>query len=336
MNEPKVALHIIVKDGEKYIEDCLKHINHQSYKNFVVRVFDNNSKDNTVKIVKKVMPESEIILFDKNYFVGGAFNRSLAYSEEEFVVMVCVDVMIEESFIERAVDSINQDSSIGVLQAKVLYYNERDKEKTKIIDTTGMDIYRSRRIINRGHGELDEGQYKTGEVFCYEGAIPFFRREALESSKIKVGNTYEYLDEDFVWYADEVDLGWRMRLMGWKCFYDESVLAWHDRSTTHKLSGSRREFIKQRREIPSSKRMLDFRNQRLAIIKNDDFKTISLHTRYIIYRELSLFVYFLIFERTSLVGYIDLFKMLPLMLKKREIIQKKRIVSEKEIRNWFL
>lgn len=132
MNKSKVALHIIVKDGEKYIEDCLEHIKKQSYTNFVVRVFDNNSKDKTVEIVKKVMPESDIILFEKNHFVGGAFNRSLAYSEEEFVIMVCVDVMIDEKFIENGLSAISKDNSIGVLQAKVLYYNERDKEKSTL------------------------------------------------------------------------------------------------------------------------------------------------------------------------------------------------------------
>ena len=150
MESQKVALHLIVKDGEKYIKDCLSHIKEQTYTDIVVRVFDNCSKDKTVSIAKKETPEAEVIQFDKNYFVGGAFNRSLSYSSEEFVIMVCVDVMMDKQFVENAIKVMKQDKNIGVLQAKVLYYNEREKEKTNIIDTTGIDIYKSPQDYQQG------------------------------------------------------------------------------------------------------------------------------------------------------------------------------------------
>lgn len=330
--KPEVSIHLIVKDGEKYIEGCLNAVKDQTYPNLVMRIFDNNSTDSTVQKAKKVFPNCEIVQFDKNYFVGGAFNRSLQYSTSPFIVMLCVDVVLDKMFIEQAVHTIQQDKHIGVIQAKVLWYDKQNERKTDVIDTTGMQIFKSRRVINRGHGEKDTQQYNTAqEIFCYEGAVPFFRRQALESVKMK----NEYLDEDFVWYADEVDLGWRMRLAGWKMWYDPKVLAWHDRSTTHTLSKSFKSFIQQRKSIDKNKRMLDIRNQRLAFIKNDLLLSVFLHLPWILKREMMLFVYVLLFEQSSLKAYTGIIHTAPKMLKKRRHILRNKKIHHTHIHKWF-
>lgn len=337
--KPEVSIHLIVRNGQRYLRECLEHVAAQTYPNIKVRVFDNASDDGTPELAAHIAPDAEIIRFDKNYIVGGGFNRSLAYSDSPYVVLLCVDVMIDPLFIERSVAAMEADAKRGVLQAKVLWYDGEQGRKTDTIDTTGMQIFRSRRVINRGHGQRDEGQYDgAGEVFSYEGAVPFFRRAALEDVKMerRAEGRSEYLDEDFVWYADELDFGWRMRLLGWSCWYDPSVRAWHDRSTTHRLSGGIKDFIIQRREIPANKRMLDLRNQRLAFLKNDFFVTMAMHSPWIIKRELFLFAYILIFERTSLIAYWQLLRMAPRMLGKRKSIMQRRMVNEREMRAWFL
>ena len=43
--KPEVSIHLIVKDGEKYIEGCLNAVKDQTYPNLVMRIFDNNSTD---------------------------------------------------------------------------------------------------------------------------------------------------------------------------------------------------------------------------------------------------------------------------------------------------
>ena len=329
---PEVSIHLIVKDGEKYIEGCLNAVKNQTYPHIVMRIFDNNSTDSTVSKARNIFPESEIIQFDKNHFVGGAFNRSLQYSASPFVVMLCVDVVLDAHFIENAVRAIQKDTHIGVVQAKVFWYDKQNERKTDIIDTTGMQIFKSRRIINRGHGEQDVGQYNTAqEIFCYEGAVPFFRRQTLED--IKMGK--EYLDEDFVWYADEVDVGWRMRLLGWNIWYDPTVLAWHDRSTTHTLSKGFKSFIQQRKHIDPHKRMLDLRNQRLAFVKNDLFLSALFHLPWLVKREAMLLAYVLVFEQSSLKAYTGIIRMIPPMLKKRKHIQRNKKITHRHINKWF-
>ena len=95
------------------------------------------------------------------------------------------------------------------------------------------------------------------------------------------------------------------------------------------------DFIKQRRTIPKEKRMLDLRNQRLTFIKNEDLATLLKHIGYIAKREIPFFIYTLIFEQQSLKGYLDVIKMMPLMIEKRKEINKQSKVQRKQISKWF-
>ncbi|MEX0877474.1 MAG: glycosyltransferase family 2 protein [Candidatus Spechtbacterales bacterium] len=351
MESPEVSVHLIVYNGEKYIKQCLEAVKAQTYENIKFRVFNNASTDKTINIIKEVSPETEIINFEKNYVLGGGFNRSLYFSDSPYVVGLSVDILMAPDFIESAVRTMEDKKDAGVLQAKILHWNYEENKKTDVIDTTGMQIFRSRRIINRGHGEEDKGQYdKQEEIFLYEGAVPFFRRNALEDVKIvKFGRSnapyadkgdsekypYEYLDEDFVWYADEVDLGWRLQLAGWKTFYDPAVIAWHDRQTTKKLAAGYRDFIEQRKLVPAFKRKLDLQNQRLTFIKNDFWVNILLDAPFFLKRELFLFIYVLFWERSSLSAYLGIIRLMPKMLRKRRIIMRNKKVDRKYIAKWF-
>ncbi|MEX2145343.1 MAG: glycosyltransferase family 2 protein [Candidatus Spechtbacterales bacterium] len=351
MSNPEVSVHLIVHNGEKYIGKCLEALKAQTYPNIKFRVFDNASTDATLSIAKNIFADIEIIKFDKNYILGGGFNRSLYYTDSVYVVGLSVDIIMAPDFIERACGAMEKNKKMGVLQAKILRWDFENNKKTKIIDTTGMQIFKSRRIINRGHGEKDRGQYdKAEEIFCYEGAVPFFRAKALGEAKMekfkpfyahysdpadRARYPYEYLDEDFIWYADEVDLGWRMRLLGWGSWYEPGALAWHDRQTTHKLSGSYKNFIKHRKTVPGFKRKLDFQNQRLAFIKNDFWVNMLLDIPWFLKRELFLFAYMLVWERESLGAYLNIIKMFGKMIAKRRVIMEKRVVSASNMRKWF-
>jgi len=281
---------------------------------FLLIFVNNASTDNTIAILREVWPSAELINFDKNHSLGGGFNRSLYYSDSPYVVGLCVDVAMASDFIERAVDVVERYKKIGVLQAKIYRYDWEKNENTNIIDTTGIQIFRSRRITNRGHGEQDTGQYNVaGGIFCYEGAVPLFRREALDDASV---------------LKDKKD-------DRWENWYEPSVIAYHDRQTTHKLSHSYRDFIRLRRTVPAFKRRLDFENQRLAFIKNDFGVSILMNLPWFLKRELFLFVYFLIWERSTVPAYWHIIKKTPLMLHKRKKIMKRRKISKGELRRWF-
>lgn len=331
MNNPLVSINLVVLNGEKYIKNCLNSVLNQNYENIEVIIFDNGSTDKTKEIVKKEFPRFRLIENNKNYYVGSAWNRCIKITNAKYVMGLCVDVIMDKNFIKNAVNIMESHPNAGVLQAKI--YRLIEEKPSNIIDTAGFKIFKSRRIINRGHGEIDSGQFDNfEEIFSYEGAAPFWRRQALEESAI----FDQYHDEDFTWYADDVDLGWRLRLFGWKSYFAPNVIAYHVRSTTKRLSDGYLDFIKMRKTLPAKKKMLDWRNLHLTFIKNDF--TISAFKDFFPYfkREIMLFIYIIFFEPYTLFAIPQILIMLPKTIKKRCYIMKNKKATRQEMEKWFV
>lgn len=332
MIKPLVTINLVVLNGEKYIRHCLNAVKNQTYENIEVNILDNNSSDKTKKIIKSRFSQYNLIEKNENLGLGGGMEELVKHTNGKYKVALCVDVLLNPDFIEKAVETMEEKPKVGALQAKIIRYSiENDKVvKTKFIDTCGFKIFKSRRLINIGHGQKDKGQYeRAGEIFSFEGAVPVFRMQAIKDATMENSELY---DHDFFWYADDIDLGWRMRLMGWSSYYDPKVLAFHDRQTTKKLRKGMMDFIKIRKSIPILKRRLDWRNTTFALIKNDRLGKDRLS---FLKRQVMLMGYFLFFEPSVILETFNVLKLMPKMLEKRKEIQLKSAVNKDEISKWF-
>ncbi|MBI2063019.1 MAG: glycosyltransferase family 2 protein [Candidatus Yanofskybacteria bacterium] len=354
-----VSINIVVHNGEKYIRRCLDSILEQSYSHEFIElnILDNNSTDSTREILKSgrwtvdggQSPKFSLVESRENLGMWPGQEKLLEQSHGKYIIALSVDVILDKDFIKNAVEVMERDYQIGALQAKVYKY-ELDHnpihghrktingscDDTEIIDTCGFKIFKSRRIVNIGHGETDSGQYnQKREIFAVEGAVPIFRRQALEDCRLESQNN-QIIDRDYFWYGDDLDLAWRMRLFGWKQVYAPSVIAWHDRKTTKTLAGGWKEFIKIRKTIPMFKRRLDLRNTTLTIIKNDFTINLLRDLPHILWRQLRLGIYFLIFEPSVFLEFFKVAKLLPSMLKRRSEIMSKSNVTPEELRQWII
>ena len=339
MSTTLVTINLVVHNGEKYIRQCLDSVKNQTYPGIEVNIWDNSSTDKTKEIIKTEFSEFRLTESQKNLGMWPAQEELLKNSRSEYVVVLSVDVILHPDFIKNAVEAMEQNEEIGALQAKVYKYELADgrPEKTDTIDTLGFEIYRSRRIVNVGHGEMDRPaaiNRQPIEIFAVEGAVPVFRRQALEDCRLKSQNN-RIVEPDFFWYGDDLDLAWRMRIFGWKQVYAPNVIAWHDRKTTKALADSRWEFVKIRKTVPMFKRRLDWRNTTLTIIKNDFTSNILRDLPHILWRQLQLWAYFLFFEPAMFIEVFNVAKMLPKMLKRRSEIMKKAKISAKDFRQWI-
>jgi GT2 family glycosyltransferase len=102
----------------------------------------------------------------------------------------------------------------------MLLFDRRD-----VFHTAG-DFYRTDGMPgNRGVWERDEGQYDEEEyVFGACGGSAAYRRDMLD----EVG----FLDEDFFYSCEDVDLAWRAQLAGWRCVYAPRAVVYHKLSAT--------------------------------------------------------------------------------------------------------
>ena len=74
----------------------------------------------------------------------------------------------------------------GAAIGKLLRYDLATDRPTDIIDTAGLLLTRQRRLMPRGEGERDSGQFDDAvEVFAVDGAAPVLRRSALEAISVR-------------------------------------------------------------------------------------------------------------------------------------------------------
>src|SRR3989338_1277922 len=346
MSNSIVTINLVVYNGGKDIRQCLDSVLAQTHPHELIEVniLDNASTDDTVQKINNWKLEIvnrkfkfNFIQSKKNLGMWPGQEELLKYSHGEYVVALSVDVVLDKDFIKNAVEIMEQDETIGGLQAKVYKYEFPFIQNTKYetLDTIGFEIFRSRRIVNIAHGEIDRGQYNSQrEIFATEGAVPIYRRSALEDCRLKNQNN-KIVDHDYFWYGDDLDLPWRMRIFGWKQVYAPSVIAYHDRKTTKGVAGGWKKIIKIRKAVPMFKRRLDWRNTTITIIKNDFAVNLWRDWPYIFWRQIRLWAYFLLFEPPMFLEIFKVAKMLPTMLKRRKEIMQKARITAKDFRQWI-
>ncbi len=348
MANSNISVNLVVLNGEKYIHQCLESVLGQTYSKELIEIniLDNGSTDKTKEIIQDFEFRISNLGFARFNFVESKLNLGMWGGQEEllnssrgkYIVILSVDVILEKNFIANAIQAMDKNPELGALQAKVFQYSlsSNGYALSPIIDTCGFKIDRSRRILNIGHGEQDRGQFSMSrEIFGVEGAVPVFRKEALESIRI-LG---EIADHDLFWYGEDLDVAWRLRMAGWKQMYVPDVIAWHDRGTTKgHTRGSWLKYISRvgiRRQIPIKKRRLEWRNSRWTRIKNDYIINVLKDSPFIVWREIEVLGYAVLFEPGVLKEIPRFIGGIPKMLRKRREIMKRAKISPSEIHAYF-
>ena len=107
-----VSVCIPVFNGEVYIENAIKSVISQSYKNIEIIVSDNCSTDDTLKIAKKFQDKVVICSRDKNYGAYDNFLFSIKCANGKYIMTMGVDDFLYPDSIEKLVNIIEKESSI--------------------------------------------------------------------------------------------------------------------------------------------------------------------------------------------------------------------------------
>jgi len=344
MKDPLVSVNLLLFRPGIYLDPCLQSILAQSYRNIELLVIDNNSQDKTAEKVKEVIEKSgvdikwRLVENDENLGYAKGHNLGIKESRGDLVALVNQDIILAEDFFENIVEDFCQNDRVGSVQGKLwrLKVDNDNLSKTNIVDTVGLVILKNRRIIAEGQGQQDKGQFNQAkEIFGVDGALPVYRRTALEESAIIIGSKSEYFDEDFFMYKEDVDLAWRLRLYGWKAWFEPKAAAWHARTAGDSAQTGYIGIIKERLKINRFGKYHSFKNQRLMQLKNEQAGLLFWHLPWFIPKEFSAWLYVLIFEHYIWKSIKELLRLAPLAWQKRKIIMAKKKISNKEMRSWF-
>ncbi|MCK5476272.1 MAG: glycosyltransferase family 2 protein [Candidatus Pacebacteria bacterium] len=362
-NFPIVTISLINYNGRKFVFEAIESAVDQDYPNLEIILIDNNSTDGTKEDIEKKIPEWEkrrknkiiYIKNKENAGFGKPHNMAMRMAKGDFILLLNYDAILKPNYIENVLKPFS-DEKVGAVQGKLLRYDfdknelyrKKEDPELNVIDTTGLMMLKNRRIVCIGQGQSDACQFnKECEIFGADGAVPVYRKKALEdtklpiikiqNSKFKIQNSlFEYFDENFFMYKEDVDLAWRFRLYGWKTIYTPDAIAYHGRGSGDSMADNYIDIIKERRKINNFAKYLSFKHQRLMQIKND-FPSLlfTKHLPKFIVKEVGAWIYMMIFERFFFKVMKDFYRDVPLFLKKRKIVMARRRVGAKEMERWF-
>ena len=187
-----VSINLVVLNGEKYIRHFLDSLEKQTYPHDKIQlnILDNGSTDGTKEIIRRSLatlgiPKFNLVESKLNLGMWPGQEELLKHTDSKYVIASAVDIMLDKDFIKNAVEIMEQDPKIGAIQPKIYKFdlNPNGYSLSSIIDTAGFKIFRSRRVVNVGHGEEDKGPLddargkqfnfnKQQEIFAVEGAVP--------------------------------------------------------------------------------------------------------------------------------------------------------------------
>ena len=205
-----VAVIILNWNGEKLLREFLPSVVANTDTSIAdVIVADNGSTDGSRELLRKDFPQVKLLEFDENLGFAGGYNRALRETGYRYTLLLNSDVETPAGWLTPLHDFMEAHPDAAACQPKILSYKQ--KEKFEYAGAAGGFIDRNGYPYCRGRifdtVEDDNGQYDIPvEVFWATGAALMVRTDLYE----KAGG----LDERFFAHMEEIDLCWRLLLMG--------------------------------------------------------------------------------------------------------------------------
>lgn len=126
----KVSIITVVFNGEKYIEDSIKSVITQSYKNIEYIIIDGNSTDNTLNIVNKYKNNISKIISEKDNGIYDAMNKGLQLATGNIVgILNSDDFYTNDAVINKIVQIFEENRQIDIIYSDLVYIDETNTNK---------------------------------------------------------------------------------------------------------------------------------------------------------------------------------------------------------------
>lgn len=219
-----VSLVIVNWNSGTLLEQCLRAITQQTIKPTAVFVVDNASTDGSERCVS-AFPMCVLLSPGRNLGFAGGNNYALKLCDTDYVLLVNPDAFLHPTCIEEFLAAAQANPDYAAFGARQMLHGRPDT-----LDGVG-DVYHFTGRVKRSRHEkpLSIKDLEPAEIFSPCGAAALYRRRALA----EVG----YFDEDYFCFVEDVDLGFRLRLAGYRALYVPTAVVAHVGSGT---TGGRR------------------------------------------------------------------------------------------------
>ncbi len=220
--DPFISVIIVTWNSAAYLSRCLGCLAAQTFKDFEVVLVDNGSTDGSLDDVENHWPSLRLRVerLGENKGFAAANNLGAHLAHGQWLALLNSDAFPDANWLEALLKAAENNPQFSFFASRQL-----QADATQILDGAG-DAYHLSGLAWRRYEGWPASQFglKTMEVFSSCAAAALYSRQAF----LQAGG----FDEDFFSYHEDVDLGFRLRLQGFRCLYVPEAVICHIGSAT--------------------------------------------------------------------------------------------------------
>ena len=215
---PEVSVIVVNYNGRAHLDRCLGAMACQDATHELVLV-DNGSDDGSLDLVRERYPAVRVLSLGRNTGFAAANNAGARAARGRYLAFLNNDTEPDPSWLRVLRSGLESSRGAGFATSRIVYMDARS-----VVDSAGDVLTRWGGAFKRGHGGPAAAVLEPTEVFGACGAACLFRREVFEAA----GG----FDEDFFLIFEDVDLSYRVQLLGYRCRYVPDAVVAHAGSAT--------------------------------------------------------------------------------------------------------
>ena len=234
-------------NGKDFLYAYFESLNKNSNEIGEVIIVDNGSRDGSQEFIRNYREKVDfpIVLIENSQNLGfaEAVNQGISKARYDYIFSLNNDTVVEKSAILELLNLLNTDGRIFSVSSKMVQFNNPE-----LIDDAGDDYTLLAYTKKRGNNQNLNKFIEVSEVFSSCAGAALYRKDLLEE--------LDGFDSEFFAYMEDVDLGYRARINGYKNLFCPNAIVYHIGSAT---TGSQYNEFKVR---------LAARNNVLVVYKN--------------------------------------------------------------------
>lgn len=279
MNRPLVSIITINYNQSAVTKDFLASIKNITYPEIEVIVIDNGSPNDTPEKLLEEFPDIHLILSKENLGFAGGNNLGVKVAKGKYCLFINNDTEVEPDFLEALVERLESNPDIGMLSPKIKFHHTPDT-----IQYAGYTPFN--RITLRQHligfRQKDRGQFdKGGYTFAGHGAAMMVPMSVIQ----EVG----MMAELFFLYYEEHDWCERIKMAGYKAYYEPKSTVWHKESISTGKESPLKAYYITRNRILFARRNVRKSFKWLTILYLFTMVPLNFSIRYLKNRQFDLF-----------------------------------------------
>ncbi len=234
---PILSIVVIVFNSAPEVELCLQSLKSQLGSDLAeLVVVDNASPDDSMAIVRSVVPDARVLTLSRNLGFAQAANHAIAASSGEYVLLLNPDVVMPPGTVRALIDWMHTHPWIGIASPNVvsgLGSSDSPARAQPALWRILLETSRLHKLLpKKMRSRYFLGSYWDGTDVTNAGWVPgtamIVRREAFEAAGL--------MRDDLFMYGEDLEWCSRIRRTGYCVGVTSSITVRHEGSTSARRS----------------------------------------------------------------------------------------------------